>query len=161
MLDIDLMEEIGYYQKKPQKKGLDQKIVIALVLVVVVAACVLFSPLFSVKKIEVNGASQFTTSALCEKIGLSKGDNLLLFSKGRAEKTLEKSPYIASAKISAKLPHTMRITIKERKAKASHPDKVAGLCLHPTKKNITRKKPIKNKISSYVIQSSLVLYRYL
>ena len=37
MLDIDLMEEIGYYQKKPQKKGLDQKIVIALVLVVVVA----------------------------------------------------------------------------------------------------------------------------
>lgn len=56
MLDIDLMEEIGYYQKKPQKKGLDQKIVIALVLVVVVAACVLFSPLFSVKKIEVNGA---------------------------------------------------------------------------------------------------------
>ena len=88
MLDIDLMEEIGYYQKKPQKKGLDQKIVIALVLVVVVAACVLFSPLFSVKKIEVEGASQFTTSELCEKIGLSKGDNLLLFSKGRAEKTL-------------------------------------------------------------------------
>lgn len=104
MLDIDLMEEIGYYQKKPQKKGLDQKIVIALVLVVVVAACVLFSPLFSVKKIEVEGASQFTTSALCEKIGLSKGDNLLLFSKGRAEKTLEKSPYIASAKLSASCP---------------------------------------------------------
>lgn len=23
MLDIDLMEEIGYYQKKPQKKGLE------------------------------------------------------------------------------------------------------------------------------------------
>ena len=121
MLDIDLMEEIGYYQKKPQKKGLDQKIVIALVLVVVVAACVLFSPLFSVKKIEVNGASQFTTSALCEKIGLSKGDNLLLFSKGRAEKTLEKSPYIASAKLSAKLPHTMKITIKERKARGYVP----------------------------------------
>lgn len=121
MLDIDLMEEIGYYQKKPQKKGLDQKIVIALVLVVVVAACVLFSPLFSVKKIEVEGASRFTTSELCEKIGLSKGDNLLLFSKGRAEKTLEKSPYIASAKLSAKLPHTMKITIKERKARGYVP----------------------------------------
>ena len=25
MLDIDLMEEIGYYQKKPQKKGLTRK----------------------------------------------------------------------------------------------------------------------------------------
>ena len=44
------------------------------------------------------------------------------------------------------------VTIKERKAKASHPDKVVGLCLHPTKKAITRKKPIRNKISSYVIQ---------
>jgi len=44
------------------------------------------------------------------------------------------------------------VTVKERKTKASHPDKVAGLCLHPTKKAITRKKPIKNKISSYVIQ---------
>lgn len=117
MLDINLMEEIGYYQKKPEKKGIDQKIVIALVLVVVVAACVLFSPLFSVKKIEVEGASQFTTSELCEKIGLSKGDNLLLFGKSKAEKTLEKSPYIASAKLSAKLPHTMVITIKERKAR--------------------------------------------
>lgn len=50
MLDIDLMEEIGYYQKKPQKKGLDQKIVIALVLVVVVAACVLvFAVVFGEK----------------------------------------------------------------------------------------------------------------
>jgi hypothetical protein len=43
------------------------------------------------------------------------------------------------------------VTVKERRAKASHPDKVAGLCLHPTKKTITRKKPIRNKISSYVI----------
>ena len=85
MLDIDLMEEIGYYQKKPQKKGLDQKIVIALVLVVVVAACVLFSPLFSVKKIEVEGASQFTTSELCEKIGLSKG-GIICFCSAKAER---------------------------------------------------------------------------
>lgn len=43
------------------------------------------------------------------------------------------------------------VTVKERKAKASHPNKVAGLCLHPTKKAIIRKKPIMNKISSYVI----------
>lgn len=84
MLDIDLMEEIGYYQKKPQKKGLDQKIVIALVLVVVVAACVLFSPLFSVKKIEVEGASQFTTSELCEKSVFPRG--IICFCSAKAER---------------------------------------------------------------------------
>lgn len=31
------------------------------------------------------------------------------------------------------------VTVKERKAKASHPDKVAGLCLHPTKKLLSGK----------------------
>ena len=46
---------------------------------------------------------------------------------------------------------TMSANQLARKAKASHPDKVAGLCLHPTKKAITRKKPIRKKISSYVI----------
>ncbi|MFK1948923.1 hypothetical protein ACIXFX_08520 [Bacteroides fragilis] len=32
------------------------------------------------------------------------------------------------------------VMIKESKAKASHPDKVAGLCLHPTKKNYYQEK---------------------
>lgn len=37
------------------------------------------------------------------------------------------------------------VTIKERKAKASHPDKVAGLCLHPTKKLLPGKSRSKIK----------------
>ena len=51
MLDIDLMEEIGYYQKKPQKKGLDQKIVIALVLLVLLRldAAYLRKPVYDIR----------------------------------------------------------------------------------------------------------------
>lgn len=119
--DFDLTEEIEHYQKKPQRKGVNQKVVIALVLVVVVLACALFSPLFAVKKIKVQGANHFTTSALCEMIGLSKGDHLLLFGKSKAEKTLMKSPYIAQAKLSARLPHTMKIKITERKVRGYVP----------------------------------------
>ena len=119
--DFDLMEEIEYYRKSPKKQGLPQKAVLALVLVVVVFACAVFSPLFVIKRIQVQGAEHFTTSALCEMIGLSKGDNLLLFRKGKAEKTLLQSPYIAQAKLSARLPQTMKISIKERKARGYVP----------------------------------------
>ena len=121
MIDIDLMEELDYYQKAPRKKGMDQKKVIALVLVVVVFACILFSPLFSVKEIQAEGASHFTTSELCDMIGLSQGDHLFLFGKGKAEKKLEESPYIADAKLSCKLPDTMIITVKERKVRGYVP----------------------------------------
>ena len=117
MLDINLTEEIAYYQKKPRRRGIDQKIVLALVLAVLVLAGFLFSPLFAVKEIKTKGAAHFTTSELCEMIGLSKGEHLLLFGKSKAEKRLKESPYIADAKLSAKLPDTMVITVKERKVR--------------------------------------------
>lgn len=121
MIDIDLMDELDFYQKPERKKGIDQKVVIAGVLVVVVFACVLFSPVFAVKEIKAEGVSHFTTSELCELIGLSTGDNLFLFGKSRAEKTLEESAYIADAKISAKLPDTMVIKVQERKVRGYVP----------------------------------------
>lgn len=121
MLDIDLMDELDFYQKPEKKKGIDQKVVISGVLIVVVFACVLFSPVFAVKEIKAEGARHFTTSELCDLIGLSNGDNLFLFSKSRAEKTLEESAYIADAKLSAQLPDTMVIQVKERKVRGYVP----------------------------------------
>lgn len=121
MIDIDLMEELDFYQKPQKKKGINQKIVLGGVLVVILFACVLFSPVFAVKEIKTEGVSHFTTSELCEKIGLFTGDNLFLFGKGKAEKKLEESPYIASAKLSRKLPDTIVITVKERKVRGYVP----------------------------------------
>ncbi|MGN0135180.1 FtsQ-type POTRA domain-containing protein [Anaerotignum sp.] len=121
MIDIDLMDELDFYRKPEKKKGIDQKVVIAGVFVVVAVACILFSPVFAVKEIKAEGASHFTTSELCERIGLSTGDNLFLFGKGKAEKILEENPYIADAKLSAKLPDTMIITVKERKVRGYVP----------------------------------------
>ena len=43
--DIDLMEELDYYQPK-RKKQIDQKVILGAVLLVVVIAGILFSPLF-------------------------------------------------------------------------------------------------------------------
>lgn len=121
MVDYDLMEELDYYQKPKPKKAIDQKLVIAAVLLVIFAAVLLFSPIFAVKEIRAEGASRFTTSALCEMIGLSTGDNILTFSKSKAEAALEKDPYIADAKLSIDLPDTMIITLKERKVRGYVP----------------------------------------
>lgn len=122
--DFDLMEEmegLEYYQKKPKPKRIGQKWILALALLLLLAAGILFSPLFLVKEIRVEGNSHFTASALSEKIGLSVGDHLLLFSGGRAEKTLKQEPYIADAALTMELPDTMVIRVQERKVRGYVP----------------------------------------
>lgn len=121
IVDIDLMDELEYYQAQPKKKDVDQRIVIAVILVVILAAGLLFSPIFAAKNIVAEGATHFTTSDLCEKIGLSAGDNIILFGKGKAEKILEQDPYIADAELSAQWPDTMVIRVTERKVRGYVP----------------------------------------
>ena len=121
MIDIDLMEELDYYQKKPVKKGIDQKVIIAAAFVLVVIAGLLFSPIFAAKNIIAEGAKHYTTSQLCEMIGLSEGDNIIFFGKGKAAKVLEKDPYIAGADVSMRLPDTMVINVTERKVRGYVP----------------------------------------
>lgn len=119
-MGIDLMEELDYY-RKPEKKRIDRRVVLGVLLLLLVGAGLLFSPLFALKEVETEGASHYTPSELCEKIGLSTGDNIILFGRGRAEKLLEEDPYIAEAKLSLRLPDTMRITVQERKVRGYVP----------------------------------------
>lgn len=119
--DVNLMKELEYYRAKSIKVTSRQKYAIAGILVLLVIGGVLFSPLFAVKNIRNEGAVHFTTSQLCEKIGLSPGDNTIFFGKGRAARLLEKEPYIEKAKVSAKLPDTMIITVTERKVRGYVP----------------------------------------
>ena len=121
MFDIDLMEELEYYQKPKPKRGIDQRVVLGAALGLVVIIGLLLSPIFALKSIAAEGASHYSTAELCEKIGLSKGDNILFFGRGRAAKTLEEDPYIADAKLSLRLPDTIVIKVKERKVRGYVP----------------------------------------
>ena len=121
MIDIDLMDELDYYQKPKPKKGVDQKVVIGAALAVVLVVGLLLSPIFALKNIATEGASHYTTAQLCEMIGLSEGDNILFFGKGKAAQTLEKDPYIADAKLSMRVPDTIVIEVKERKVRGYVP----------------------------------------
>lgn len=120
-IDIDLMEELDYYHKKPAKKQIDQKVVITAAFVIVVIVGLLLSPIFAAKNITAEGASHYKAGELAEMIGLSKGDNIIFFGKGKAEKILEEDPYIEEAKVSFRLPDTMVIKVKERKVRGYVP----------------------------------------
>ena len=121
MFDIDLMEELEYYQKPKLQKRIDQRVIIGVAFGLVVIIGLLLSPIFALKNIAAEGANHYSTAELCEKIGLSKGDNILFFRKGRAAKTLEKDPYIADARLSMRLPDTIVIEVKERKVRGYVP----------------------------------------
>ena len=121
MIDIDLMEELDYYQKPKKKKGVDQKVVIGGALGLVVVIGLLLSPIFALKNVALEGASHYNEADICRMIGLSDGDNILFFGKGKAAQTLEKDPYIADAKLSMRVPDTIVIEVKERKVRGYVP----------------------------------------
>lgn len=119
--DFDLIEELEYLDKPQKRRGIPAKFVIGFLLLMILIAGVLFSPLFAVQEILSQGTERFTTGQLAEMISLSQGDNLVLFSKSKAEKTLEQDPYIADAKLSKSLPHSITIQVTERKARGYVP----------------------------------------
>ena len=62
----------------------------------------LFSPVFSVKNIEVTEIEKYSKNEICQMIEAEEGINMFLFNRFKAVKTLESSPYIEDAKISYK-----------------------------------------------------------
>jgi len=121
LYDIDLMDELDYYQKPKAKKGIDQKVILGCGLALVVIIGLLLSPIFALKNIAVEGANHYTAEQLCDMIGLSEGENILFYGKGKAAQTLEKDPYIADAKLSMRVPDTIVIEVKERKVRGYVP----------------------------------------
>ena len=51
MFDIDLMEELEYYQKPKPRRGVDQRVILGAALGLVVIIGLLLSPIFALKNI--------------------------------------------------------------------------------------------------------------
>ncbi|MDR0957746.1 MAG: FtsQ-type POTRA domain-containing protein [Clostridiales bacterium] len=72
------------------------------------------SPVFSIEKIEVTGAVRLSKDEITAA-GLIEGANYFSVSASKAEKMLEKNPFVFSAEIIKKLPDSVTVNIKERK----------------------------------------------
>lgn len=119
--NVELLEELEYYERLERGRKIHPKYIIGFLVLVMIIAGVLFSPVFSVKEIRSEGAQHFTTTELAEIISLSQGDNLILYGKSKAEELLNQEPYIAEAKLKMELPDTMVIQVKERKVRGYVP----------------------------------------
>lgn len=84
------------------------------VLTVVVALMLGLSLFFKVKVITVSGTGVYSPYTIEEASGISKGDNLLTFSRARAASQIRANlPYVKSVRIGIKLPDTVNIEIVE------------------------------------------------
>ncbi len=116
----DRVRELEYYHPK-KRKQIPQKYIVGAALVLLAGTAVMFSPVFTVKEIRLEHSKNFTTTELADEIGLAKGDNMILFSRLRAENILKKNPYIQHADLIMELPSTMVISLTERKVRAYIP----------------------------------------
>ena len=99
----------------PQPFNMNRLFIQLLTVTAVVAALVVgMSVFFKVKTITVAGAETYSAWAVREASGIQEGDNLLTFSRARANAQLRAAlPYVEKSRIGIKLPDTVIIYIEE------------------------------------------------
>lgn len=110
------------------KKRAGLKIIFALVILIgVLAAVMMFSPLFLLSDIQVNAIESYTADEIIQVSGLAKGENAIRYiggsiqhtlnlRMGKVEQRVQNLPRIKSAEVRYQFPGTVSITITERNA---------------------------------------------
>jgi len=100
------------------------RLLIALAVVVVLAVStilVLHSPLFSVDRVQVNGAVYTDPATVAAVVGSLRGQAVLSVDLGKVKRVLEASPWVRRATATRSWPRGITIDIVEREPAASYP----------------------------------------
>lgn len=103
--------------RRSRKKFLRRTILLLLALIVLVVGGLLFidkQGMVDIKKITVEGNAHYTAEEIVKKSGIHKKEGLITLKTWKARSKLMEMPYVKSAKISRKFPHTAKITVAER-----------------------------------------------
>lgn len=76
------------------------------------------SPRFAVQKLEVSTSRRMSDEAVARAAGVEPGTNLFAIDLDAAERRLLDDPWVRSARLTRKLPDTLRIDLQEREAAA-------------------------------------------
>ena len=102
--------------EKFKKKMRTRRIVAAIVLVVMVAMCLcLFTPIFALSEISVEGNEKLTTEEIVSVSGIKMGQNIFRINTKKTESKIETLPYVEDAEIVRKFPTKIKIVLKESK----------------------------------------------
>ena len=100
--------------EKYKRKMLRRRIIASSILGLIVVLCVcLFTPVFGVSEITVEGNSKLTAEEIISTSGIHKGQNIFRMDAQKSEKKLESLPYVDNAKIVKKFPAKIKIVIDE------------------------------------------------
>lgn len=104
-------------EKIIKKKNRNKKIIkfsLLFVLFIIVILCAMFSPLFNIKTIEVNGNEIITKNEIISLSKIQLQENSFKLSKGKIRKQIKENAYVQDVKITRKLPSTISIEVIER-----------------------------------------------
>lgn len=88
------------------------------VMAIVLVFAVVHSPLLDVDSITVDGATQTGAEAVRKASGISDSDPVLRIDGGAVERRVEALPWVAEATVHRRLPSTIDIDVRERRAVA-------------------------------------------
>lgn len=105
-------EKIMQKRKKKQKAI---KWILILALLIVAILCAMFSPLFNIKKIEVQGNEIISKNEIISLSQIQLEENTFKLNKSQIKKQIKENAYIQSVIIVRKLPSEIVIKVEERK----------------------------------------------
>ena len=85
------------------------------ILFITLILCAMFSPLFNIKTIEVQGNQKVTENEIISLSQVQIEQNTFQINKKKTKKQIKQNAYIGKVKISRKLPSTLIIQVEERK----------------------------------------------
>lgn len=104
-------------EKIIKKRNRNKKIIkisLLFILFIIVILCAMFSPLFDIKTIEVNGNKIVTKNEIISLSKIQIEENSFKLNKGKIKKQIKENAYIQDVKITRKLTSTILIEVEER-----------------------------------------------
>lgn len=106
------------YKKVKNKRKLNTKLIkymLIIILFIVLIICAMFSPLFNIKNIIVEGNEKISKEEIISLSQVKTDENIFKLNKVKIEKQIKENSYIESIKLERKLPSKVVIKIEERK----------------------------------------------
>lgn len=97
-----------------KKRGILPKLVVIFFILVGIGVFAFISPIFNIKKIEVNGNDKIDESTISSLSGINIGKNIFQVSKKHVINNIKENPYINNVEIYRKLPGTLELKVEER-----------------------------------------------
>ena len=111
------IEDFDYAKlKRSIKLRKISKYVALVVMILAVIIIAMFSPIFNIKVINVQGNKKLTQNEIISLSQIQLEENTFKINKAKVSNSIKENAYIASVKISRNLPSTINIEIQEREA---------------------------------------------